>query len=343
MSATPRAESTKRSLEPAITELVAKTIKGLAMDAVEAANSGHPGMPMGCADLATVLWTEFHTHDPRDPNWFDRDRFVLSAGHGSMLLYALLHLTGYDLSLDELQQLPAVGLEDRRAPGVRPHPGRRRDHRSARLGLRGRRRHGHRRARSWPPATTARVPARRSHDLRHRQRRRPHGGRGVRGGEPRRPPRPRQARLPVRRQQDLHRRQHRHRFSEDVGERFEAYGWHVLRCDGHDHAAIRAAIQAARAQTERPSLICCRTTIANGAPTKAGTSDAHGAPLGAAEVAAAKQAMGWPATPNFHVPAEVREALGAQLDSLAARERPGRPSSTPTSPTTRATATSSCT
>jgi transketolase N-terminal domain/subunit len=123
MSATPRAESTLRSLQPAVAELVVKTIKGLAMDAVEAANSGHPGMPMGCADLATVLWTEFHTHDPADPTWFNRDRFVLSAGHGSMLLYALLHLTGYELPLDELRNFRQWGSKTAGHPEFGHTPG----------------------------------------------------------------------------------------------------------------------------------------------------------------------------------------------------------------------------
>src|SRR5690606_16363320 len=107
-------------------------------------------------------------------------------------------------------------------------------------------------------------------------------------------------------------------FGEDVGKRFEAYGWHVQACDGHDHAAIRAAIQAARADGERPSLICCRTVIAKGAPNKAGTSDAHGAPLGAEEVAAAKRLMDWPQEPTFHVPTQVSEALSAQREQLGA-------------------------
>ncbi|HLT38192.1 MAG TPA: transketolase, partial [Enhygromyxa sp.] len=119
----PRAETSTRSLDPAVAELVVKTIKGLAMDAVEAANSGHPGMPMGCADLATVLWTEFHVHDPGDPTWFNRDRFVLSAGHGSMLLYALLHLTGYDLSLDELRNFRQWGSKTAGHPEYGHTPG----------------------------------------------------------------------------------------------------------------------------------------------------------------------------------------------------------------------------
>jgi len=315
---TARAELTPRSLEPAVTELVAKTIKGLAMDAVEAANSGHPGMPMGCADLATVLWTEFLVHDPAQPEWFDRDRFVLSAGHGSMLLYSLLHLTGYDLSLDELKNFRQWGSKTAGHPEYGHTPGV--DVTTGPLG-------------SGFAAGVGMALAERF--LAHRYNRPGHAivdhmtygvvsdgdlmegiaseaaslaghlGLGkliylyddnqisIDGGT------------------DIS-------FTEDVGKRFEAYGWHVQACDGHDHGAIRAAIQAARADAERPSLICCRTTIANGAPTKAGTSDAHGAPLGAAEVAAAKRLMDWPLDAPFHVPSQVSASLSAQRELLGA-------------------------
>ena len=314
---TPRAESTPRSLDPAVTELVAKTIKGLAMDAVEAANSGHPGMPMGCADLATVLWTEFLTHDPADPEWFDRDRFVLSAGHGSMLLYALLHLTGYDLSLDELKNFRQWGSktpghpEYGHTPGVDVTTGPLGSGVAAGVGM----------------ALAERFLADRYNTPTHTVV--DHMTWGIVGDGDLMEGIAAEAaslaghlglgklvylyddnKISIDGSTDIS-------FTEDVGKRFEAYGWQVLRCDGHDHAAIRAAITAARAETGRPSLICCRTTIANGAPTKAGTSGAHGAPLGKAEVEGAKQAMGWPLEP-FHVPAEVRDALAAQRERLGA-------------------------
>ncbi|MCA9684759.1 MAG: transketolase, partial [Myxococcales bacterium] len=118
-----RAALRPRSLDSDTSTLVAKTIKGLAMDAVQKANSGHPGMPMGCADLATVLWTEFLVHDPSDPTWFERDRFVLSAGHGSMLLYSLLHLTGYDLPMRELENFRQWGSKTAGHPEYGHTPG----------------------------------------------------------------------------------------------------------------------------------------------------------------------------------------------------------------------------
>jgi transketolase len=317
MSATPRAESTLRTLEPAVAELVVKTIKGLAMDAVEAANSGHPGMPMGCADLATVLWTEFLTHDPSDPTWFDRDRFVLSAGHGSMLLYALLHLTGYELSLDELRNFRQWGSKTAGHPEHGHTPGV--DVTTGPLG-------------SGFAAGVGMAMAERF--LAHRYNRPGHTVIDhmtwgiVSDGDLMEGIASEAAslaghlglgkliylyddnKISIDGSTDL-------TFTEDVGKRFEAYGWHVETCDGHDHASIRAAILAARAERERPSLIRCRTTIAKGSPNKAGSSDAHGAPLGAAEVAACKQLMGWPSEP-FHVPTQVREALAKQHEQLGA-------------------------
>jgi transketolase len=318
MPATPRAESTPRSLEPAIAELVVKTIKGLAMDAVEAANSGHPGMPMGCADLATVLWTEFHVHDPRDPQWFDRDRFVLSAGHGSMLLYALLHLSGYDLPIAELKNFRQWGSKTAGHPEYGHTPGV--DVTTGPLG-------------SGFAAGVGMALAERF--LAHRYNRPEHTLVDhmtwgiVSDGDLMEGVAAEAAslaghlglgklvylyddnKISIDGSTDL-------TFTEDVGQRFAAYGGHVQVCDGHDHAAIRAAILAARAETERSSLICCRTTIANGAPNKAGSSDSHGAPLGVAEVEAAKRLMSWPLEPTFHVPEQVRSALAAQREQLAA-------------------------
>ena len=156
--------------------------------------------------MAYVLWTRFLRHAPTHPDWPDRDRFVLSAGHASMLLYSLLHLTGYDLLARRAQALPPVGLEDARAPGVRPHARRRGDDRSARPGLRERRRDGDRRAPTGRRVQPRRPRDRRPLDVRDRLRRRPPGGHRLRGGIARRPPAPRQARRPVRRQQDPARR-----------------------------------------------------------------------------------------------------------------------------------------
>jgi transketolase len=307
-----RAEQTPRSFEPALTDLTTKTIKGLAMDAVQQANSGHPGMPMGCAALATVLWSEFLVHDPRDPKWFDRDRFVLSAGHGSMLLYALLHLTGYDLPMSELQAFRQWGAKTAGHPEYGHCPGV--DVTTGPLG-------------SGVAAGVGMALAERF--LAHRYNREGHtivdhmtygivsDGDLMEGiaaeaaslaGH-----------LGLGKLIYLYDDNHISidgptdiSFTEDVAARFVAYGWHVERVDGLDPAAVRAALAKARV-TDKPSLIACRTVIAHGSPNKANSPDSHGAPLGAAEIAATKQAMGWPLEPAFHVPSEVREAFAQQL------------------------------
>jgi transketolase len=312
----PRAEQTPRSFDPATHELTVKTIKGLAMDAVQKANSGHPGMPMGCASLATVLWTEFLVHDPTDPTWFDRDRFVLSAGHGSMLLYSLLHLTGYPLPMSELQSFRQWGAktaghpEHGHCPGVDVTTGPLGSGFAAGVGM----------------ALAERFLANRYNRDGHVIV--DHFTYGiVSDGDLMEGIASEAAslaghlglgkliylyddnRISIDGATDL-------TFTEDVGMRFVAYGWHVQHVDGHDPAAVRQAIARAKAETGKPSLIACRTTIAQGSPNKAGSSDAHGAPLGAAEVAATKQAMDWPLEPAFFVPEPVRAALAEQLPVL---------------------------
>ena len=314
--APPRAQLPPRRLDPATAELVAKTIKGLAMDAVQQANSGHPGMPMGCADLATVLWTEFLVHDPGAPKWFDRDRFVLSAGHGSMLLYALLHLTGYDLPMVELERFRQWGSKTAGHPEFGHTPGV--DVTTGPLGT------GF--AAGVGMALAERFLATRFNRDGHAII--DHFTYGiVSDGDLMEGIASEAASLAghlglgkliylyddnqisIDGATDLS-------FGEDVGARFEAYGWQVQRVDGHDHGAVRAALLAAR-EDSRPSLICCRTVIGQGAPTKAGTAGAHGAPLGPDEVAATKRAMDWPSEP-FFVPESVRAALDGQRAELAA-------------------------
>jgi transketolase len=312
----PRAEQTPRSFDAAAHELTVKTIKGLAMDAVQKANSGHPGMPMGCASLATVLWTEFLVHDPSDPSWFDRDRFVLSAGHGSMLLYSLLHLTGYDLPMSELQNFRQWGAktaghpEHEHCPGVDVTTGPLGTGFAAGVGM----------------ALAERFLATRYNRPGHAVV--DHFTWGiVSDGDLMEGIASEAASLAghlglgkliylyddnqisIDGTTDIS-------FTEDVGARFVAYGWHVQHVDGHDPAAVRQAIAKARAEGDKPSLIACRTTIAHGSPNKAGSSDAHGAALGAAEVAATKQAMDWPVEPTFFVPESVREAMAEQLPVL---------------------------
>ena len=181
-------------------QLCVNTIRFLAADAVQQAKSGHPGLPMGAAPMAYVLWTRFLRHHPADPAWPDRDRFVLSAGHGSMLLYALLHLTGYDLPLEEIKRFRQWGSKTPGHPEFGRHPGRRGHDRPARPGIRQRRRHGHRRAPPRRPVQPAGPHHRRPPHLRPLLGRRPHGGRRGGGGVPRGAPRARQADRPLRRQ-----------------------------------------------------------------------------------------------------------------------------------------------
>ncbi len=285
--------------------LCVDTIRALAVDAVEQARSGHPGAPMGLAPAAYVLWARFLRHDPADPGWPDRDRFVLSAGHASMLLYALLHLCGYDLPLEELRRFRSWGSrtpghpEHGRTPGVETTTG------PLGQGL----------ANAVGMAVAERLLAARFNRpgleiVDHRvfaicsdgdlMEGISHEAASLAGHL-------RLGRLVVLYDDnrvtidgptDL-------ATSEDVAARFRAYGWRVdLVEDGRDLGAIAAALGAAVAEDDRPSLVVLRTTIGEGAPTKAGTAAAHGAPLGPEEVAAWKERIGWPAEP-FHVPAEV--------------------------------------
>ena len=224
-------------------ELCINTIRFLSVDAVQKAKSGHPGMPLGAAPMAYVLWTRFLKHNPRNPHWFDRDRFVLSAGHGSMLLYSLLHLTGYDLSLDEIKQFRQWGSktpghpERGHTPGVEVTTGRSARASPTRSAWRSPRR-------TSPRATTARATTSSTTHVRDRQRRRPDGRRRRRGRVARRPPAARQADLPLRRQPRHAVGRHRHHVHRRSRARFAAYGWHVDAVDdGNDIDAIDAALQ----------------------------------------------------------------------------------------------------
>ncbi len=279
---------------------MANAIRFLAIDAVEKAKSGHPGMPMGMADVATVLFTKFLKFDPAAAHWPDRDRFVLSAGHGSMLLYALLHLTGYpDMTLDEDQALPPARVEDGRPPGIRTCAGRRDDDRPARPGPRHRRRHGDRRTR----CRGALPGSRRSLHLRHRRRRM--SNEGVSHEAIDLAGHLKLKRLIVMWDDNRITIDGSTELSTDMNQRarFAAAGWHTIAVDGHDAPAVEAALVEARAQ-DRPTLIACRTVIGYGAPNKQGTEATHGAPLGAAEVEAARAKLGWP-YPPFEIPADI--------------------------------------
>jgi transketolase len=295
---------------------MANAIRALAMDAVEAANSGHPGMPMGMADAATVLFSQFLKFDAAQPHWPDRDRFVLSAGHGSMLLYALLHLTGYSRpTLDDIKAFRQLGSpcaghpENFELEGVETTTGPLGQGLATAVGMAMAERHlnavygdalvDHR---TWVIAGDGCLMEGISHEAA-----------GLAGHF-------RLGRLnvlwddngisidgPVSLSS-----------SEDVGARFRASGWHVVNCDGHDAADVARALAEAQADA-RPSLIACKTRIGFGAPNKGGTSGAHGAPLGAAEIALAREALGWPHAP-FEIPADIRAAW-AEVGTRGAEAR----------------------
>jgi len=280
-------------------------VRALAMDAVERAQSGHPGTPMALAPAAFVLWSRFLKHNPRDPSWPDRDRFVLSCGHASMLQYALLHLSGYDLPLDELRNFRQWGS---RTPG---HP--ERGHTVGVETTTGPLGQGVGNAVGM--AMAERILADRFNRpgldvVDHRVWAFVSDGDVMEGVGSEAASLAGHLRLgkltliyddnhiTIDGQTSL-------TFSEDVGRRFEAYGWQVQHvADGNDLEAIGAALDAARAEPGRPSLVILRTHIADPAPTKRDSPDAHGAPLGAEEVRRTKEIMGWPTEPAFYVPEE---------------------------------------
>lgn len=298
---------------------LANAIRFLSIDAVQKANSGHPGMPLGMADIATVLWREFLQHNPNNPHWLNRDRFILSNGHGSMLHYSLLHLTGYDLSLDEIKNFrqlhsktpghPEVGL----TPGIETTTG------PLGQGL----------ANAVGMALAEKVLAATfnrdnfkiinhytyvfvgdgclmegiSHEACSLAGTHALGkliafwddnGISIDGHVD-------------------------GWFTENVPERFRAYNWHVVKADGQDPDSIRKAILEARAVNDRPSLICCKTTIGFGAPNLCGTHDCHGSPLGEKEIAATRANLGWQ-YPAFVIPEEIyalwnAKEKGAKLEN----------------------------
>jgi transketolase len=302
---------------------IPNAIRALAMDAVQKANSGHPGMPMGMAEIAEVLWRHHLRHNPANPHWANRDRFVISNGHGSMLLYALLHLTGYDLPMEEIKNFRqlhsktpghpeyglTVGVETTTGPlgqGIsnavgmaiaekvlaaefnRPGLDIVDHHTYVFLGD-GCMMEGISHEACALAGTLGLGKLIAFYD---------DNGISI----------------------DSEKGNIKSWFTDDVPKRFEAYGWHVLPgVDGHNPAAVEAAVLAARAVTDRPSLICSKTVIGKGAPTKANTGAAHGAALGEAEVAATREAIGWK-YPPFEIPAEIyaawnARAKGAELEA----------------------------
>jgi transketolase len=295
------------------------TIKLLAVDAVEKASSGHPGMPMGAADAAFVLWSRFLRFDPNAPDWPDRDRFLLSAGHGSMLLYALLHLSGYELPLSELREFRQWGS---RTPG-HPEFGHTAGVEATSGPL------GQGVANGAGMALAAKMLAARFNEagsfepVTHRIFVLASDGDLMEGvsGEASSLAGHLQLgnlvvlyddnRISIEGPTEL-------TFSEDVGRRYEGYGWHVQSVDGHDHGALARAMESATAEAGKPSLICCRTSIAKGSPGKENSADSHGAPLGADEVRATKENLGWPLEPAFHIPGEVKAFFRSRAEEGAA-------------------------
>ena len=287
-------------------QLCINTLRTLAMDAVQKAGSGHPGMPMGAADIAYVLWTRFLKHNPSDPTWPNRDRFVLSAGHGSMLLYSLLHVTGYDVSLDDLRSFRQLGSATPGHPEYGDTPGV--ETTTGPLGQGFANSVGMAIAERFLAATFNRpecpvfdhftygivsdgdLMEGISHEAAALA---AHLGLGkliylyddnqisIEGST-------------------------EITFTESVADRFRSYGWHVQELSGYDLEAIDQAIRAAQGETARPSLLICHTHLAYGAPNKQDDAAAHGAPLGQEEVVATKEALGWPPDSEFLIPDEAR-------------------------------------
>jgi transketolase len=297
---------------------LANAIRALSMDAVQKANSGHPGAPMGMADIAEVLWNDNIKHNPGNPNWSDRDRFVLSNGHGSMLIYSLLHLTGYDLTLDDLKNFRqlhsktpghpeygyAPGVETTTGPlgqGITNAVGMAIAERS--LGAEFNR-DGHDIVdhNTWVFLGDGCLMEGISHEACSLA-----GTLGL-------------GKL-VAFWDDNGISIDGHVdgwFTDDTPKRFESYGWHVVSgVDGHDPAAIQKAIDEARAVTDKPSMICCKTIIGYGSPNKAGSHDCHGAPLGDDEIALTRKELGWDHQP-FHVPDNIYAAWDAKDKGAAA-------------------------
>jgi len=307
----------KSAAEVSDTDL-ANAIRVLAMDAVEAAKSGHPGMPMGMADIAVALWKRHLRHDPANPHWPDRDRFVLSNGHGSMLQYALLHLTGYDLPLDELRKFRQLHSKTPGHPEVGVTPGVETTTGPLGQGL----------ANGVGMALAERLLATQFNRAGHEivdhytyvfvgdgclMEGISHEVCSLAGTLA-------LGKLIVFYDDNGISIDGRTSgwFTDDTPRRFEAYGWHVVAgVDGHDVAAVSAAIDAGKNERSRPTLICCKTIIGKGAPTKAGTAETHGAALGEREVAATRAALGW-GYPPFSIPRPVYEAWDARSRGAAA-------------------------
>ena len=296
---------------------LANAIRALSMDAVQKAKSGHPGAPMGMADIAEVLWRDFLNHNPTNPLWANRDRFVLSNGHGSMLIYSLLHLTGYDLSIDDLKQFrqlhsrtpghPEYGY----APGVETTTGPLGQGICNAVGM------------AIAERTLAAQFNRQGHDVvDHFTYTFMGDGCMMEGVSHEACSLAGTLKLGklIAFYDDNGISIDGHVegwFTDDTAKRFEAYGWHVIPAiDGHDADAIRAAVEQAKKETGKPSLLMCKTIIGFGSPNKAGSHESHGAPLGDAEIAATREALGWTHAP-FVIPSDIYAAWDAKTAGQA--------------------------
>ncbi len=290
------------------------TIKFLAVDAVQKANSGHPGLPMGDADMTFSLWTRFLRFNPQDPHWIDRDRFILSAGHGSMLLYSLLHLFDFGLKIDDLKQFRQWGSktpghpEFGMTPGVETTTGPLGQGFANAVGFAIAQKHLAARLNTpdFSPITgriwgicsdgdmmegVASEAASIAGHLALGNLNFLYDSNGI----------------TIDGSTNI-------TFTEDVGRRFESYGWHVQHVDGENHVEVERALEAAKAETTRPSFIVCRTIIGYGSPGRQGTAKAHGQALGLDEVKKTREALGWPQAPTFLVPDDVKPVFQARIE-----------------------------
>ncbi|XWN38733.1 MAG: transketolase [Balneola sp.] len=301
-------------------QLCVNTIRTLSIDAVQKANSGHPGMPMGMADVSYILWTKFLKHNPKNPEWFDRDRFILSAGHGSMLIYSLLHLTGYDLSLDEIKNFRQMGSktaghpEKHLTPGVEMTTGPLGQGFATGVGmamaekfLRGKfntEAHSLVDHYTYAIVSDGDLMEGISHEAAslagHLQL-----GKMIYLYDANS--------ISIDGSTDL-------AFTEDPVKRFEAYGWHVQEIDGHNHNEIEDAIRNAQSELSKPSIVICRTHIGFGSPNKQDTASSHGSPLGDEEIVLTKKAYGWDPEKKFFIPEEALTVFREEITKGEANE-----------------------
>ncbi len=307
------------SLTP-LDQLCVNTIRTLSMDAVQKANSGHPGMPMGMADVAYVLWTKFLKHNPKNPDWENRDRFILSAGHGSMLIYSLLHLTGYDVSLDDIKNFRQMGSktpghpEYGMTPGVETTTGPLGQGFATGVGMAMAEKYlasyfnyeAHKVVDHYTYAIVSDGDLMEgiSHESASLA---GHLGLGkliyLYDSN----------RISIEGSTDL-------AFTEDATKRFEAYGWHVVEVDGHNHEQISAAIEESQKVSDKPSLVICKTHIGFGSPNKQDSASSHGSPLGDEEIRLTKEFYGWPSDEPFYIPKEALDVFRKEVEKGAEAE-----------------------